>query len=47
MEAVDETLDGDRGRLLLMLDRLRRFQSNELSIGPVISDLEGLGPACG
>lgn len=42
MEGDAEQADPERRQLLLMLDRLDRFRGGELSIGPVINDLEAL-----
>jgi hypothetical protein len=38
----DEAVDRERRQLLLMLDRLRRFEAGSLFIAKMISDLEGL-----
>lgn len=40
--ADDQTIERERRQLELMNDRLDRFASGELSIGPVINDLEAL-----
>lgn len=42
MEVADDTTERERRQLTLMLDRLDRFAAGELSIGPVINDLEAL-----
>jgi hypothetical protein len=39
---VDDDAARERRQLDLMLDRLGRFRSGELGIGPVINDLEAL-----
>lgn len=39
---VDDDVAREGRQLDPMLDRLRRFRSGELAIGPVISDLEAL-----
>ena len=42
MNDDDEAVDRERRQLLLMLDRLRRFEAGSLFIAKMISDLEGL-----
>ena len=42
VSADEEAIERERRQLRLMLDRLHRFRSGELSIGPVINDLEAL-----
>ncbi len=42
MDGDPERVERERRQLRLMLDRLHRFRSGELPIGPVINDLEAL-----
>jgi hypothetical protein len=42
VSADEESIERERRQLRLMLDRLDRFRSGELSIGPVIKDLKAL-----